>query len=109
MRAGKAPLSEGSWGSNSINDISAFMPYFLGGGLTDYAHDIDVQTLLTHAGAIADPTLRRKDYSEAIHLATERVDFLPLFSEVRYVAFSKQLNFQGFKDDVPRYYLSSWK
>jgi peptide/nickel transport system substrate-binding protein len=109
MRAGKTPLSAGSWGSNSINDISAFMPYFLGGGLTDYAHDAEVQTLLTQAGAIADPAVRRKDYSEAIRLATERVDFLPLFSEVRYVAFSKQLNFQGFKDDVPRFYLSSWK
>jgi peptide/nickel transport system substrate-binding protein len=109
MRAGKAPLSEGSWGSNSINDISAFMPYFLGGGLTDYAHDADVQALLTQAGATVDPTLRRKEYSQAIHLATERVDLMPLFTEVRYVAFSKQLNFQGFKDDVPRYYLSSWK
>jgi peptide/nickel transport system substrate-binding protein len=109
MRAGKAPLSMGSWGSNSINDISAFMPYFLGGDLTDYAHDSDVQSLLERAGATSDPDLRRKEYSQAIHLATERVDFLPLFSEIRYVAFSKQLNFQGFKDDVPRYYLSSWK
>jgi peptide/nickel transport system substrate-binding protein len=109
MRAGKSPLSAGSWGSNSINDISAFMPYFLGGDLTDYAHDSDVQRLLTQAGATADPALRRKEYSQAIQLATERVDFLPMFSEVRYVAFSKQLNFQGFKDDIPRYYLSSWK
>jgi len=52
--------------------------------------------------ASIDPELRRKAYSEAIHLATERVDFVPLFSDVRYVAFSKQLNFQGFPDDVPR-------
>jgi peptide/nickel transport system substrate-binding protein len=34
---------------------------------------------------------------------------VPLFSDVRYVAFSKQLNFRGFPDDVPRFYLSSWK
>jgi peptide/nickel transport system substrate-binding protein len=107
--AGKAPLYSGSWGSNSINDASAFMPYFLGGGLDDYARDADVQNLLKKAGATTDPEIRRMAFSEAIHLATERVDFIPLFSDVRNVAFSKQLNFQGFPDDLPRFYLSSWK
>jgi peptide/nickel transport system substrate-binding protein len=107
--AGKTPLYSGSWGSNSINDVSAFMPYFLGGGLNDYARDADVQSLLKQAGASVDPELRRKAYSEAIRLATERVDFVPLFSAVRYVAFSKELNFQGFPDDLPRFYLSTWK
>jgi peptide/nickel transport system substrate-binding protein len=107
--AGKAPLYEGSWGSNSINDVAAFMPYFLGGGLDDYAHDADVQNLLQQAGTTVDPEQRRKAFSEAIHLATERADFIPMFSDVRYVAFSKQLNFEGFQDDLPRFYLSSWK
>jgi len=68
-----------------------------------------VQKLLQQAGASADTELRRKAYSDAIHLATEHADFVPLFSDVRYVAFSKQLNFQGFPDDLPRFYLSSWK
>jgi peptide/nickel transport system substrate-binding protein len=107
--ASKAPLYAASWGSNSINDASAFMPYFLGGGLDDYARDADVQNLLKQAGATLDLELRQKAFSEAIHLATERADFLPLFSDVRYVAFSKQLNFEGFPDDLPRFYLSSWK
>jgi peptide/nickel transport system substrate-binding protein len=109
VEAGKAPLYAGSWGSNSINDASAFMPYFLGGGPDDYARDADVQDLLKQAGASTDPEQRGKAFSEAIHLATERVDFIPLFSEVRYVAFAKQLNFAGFPDDLPRFYLSSWK
>jgi peptide/nickel transport system substrate-binding protein len=107
--AGKAPLYAGSWGSNSVNDASAFMPYWLGGGLDDYANDEDVHRLLKQAGASSDPEVRRKAFSEAIHLATERVDFIPMFSDVRYIAFSKQLNFQGFADDIPRFYLSSWK
>jgi peptide/nickel transport system substrate-binding protein len=107
--AGKAPLYSGSWGSNSVNDTSAFMPYWLGGGLNDYARDADVQNLLKQAASSIDPELRRKAFGEAIHLATERVDFVPLFSDVRYVAFSKQLSFQGFPDDVPRFYLSTWK
>src|ERR1700692_372204 len=107
--AGKAPMYAGSWGSDSVNDVSAFMPQWLGGGLNDYARDADVQNLLKQAGASIDPGQRRKAYGEAIHLATERVDFIPLFNDVRYVAFSKQLKFQGFPDDVPRFYLSSWK
>jgi peptide/nickel transport system substrate-binding protein len=107
--AGKAPLYSGSWGSNSVNDTSAFMPYFLGGELNDYARDADVQSLLKKAGNSLDPEERRKAYREAIRLATERVDFIPLFSAVRYVAFSKDLNFQGFPDDLPRFYLSTWK
>jgi peptide/nickel transport system substrate-binding protein len=106
---GEAPLYSGSWGSNSVNDVSAFMPYFLGGGLDDYARDPDVIALLNKAGSVNDPEMRRQAYSEAIRLATERVDFVPLFSQVRYVAFSKQLTFQGFPDDLPRFYLSSWK
>jgi peptide/nickel transport system substrate-binding protein len=77
--------------------------------LNDYAHDAEVQALLKQAGASVDPEVRRKAYSEAIRLATERVEFIPLFSAVRYVAFSKQLDFQGFPDDLPRFYLSSWK
>jgi peptide/nickel transport system substrate-binding protein len=107
--SGKAPLYTGSWGSNSINDISAFMPYFFDGGANDYARDAEVQSLLKQAGASVDPELRRKAYSDAIRLVTERVSFLPLFSAVRYVAFSKDLNFQGFPDDLPRFYLSTWR
>jgi peptide/nickel transport system substrate-binding protein len=106
---GEAALYSGSWGSNSVNDSSAFMPYFLGGGLNDYARDAEVQGLLQKAGASVDPEIRRNAFSEAIHLTTERAEFVPLFSQVRYVAHSKQLTFQGFADDLPRFYLSTWK
>jgi peptide/nickel transport system substrate-binding protein len=85
------------------------MPNWLGPGLDDYARDPDVHSLLKKAGGTIDPELRRQAYSEAIRLATERVDFITMFSDVRYVAHSKQLNFQGFADDVPRFYLSTWK
>jgi peptide/nickel transport system substrate-binding protein len=109
LEAGEAPMFMGSWGSNSVNDVSAFMPYFLGGGLDDYARDADIQSLLKEAGTSVNPELRRKAYSEAIHLVTERVVFVPLFSAVRTVAHSNELKFQGFPDDLPRFYLSDWK
>ena len=55
VEAGKAPLYTGSWGSNSINDVSAFMPYWLGGGLDDSARDLAVQDLLKQAGPSIEP------------------------------------------------------
>ena len=36
-RAGLNPLDAGDWGSFSINDVSAVLPYFFGGGDLDYA------------------------------------------------------------------------
>ncbi|HEX3753784.1 MAG TPA: hypothetical protein VHV26_01785, partial [Rhizomicrobium sp.] len=98
-----------SWGSNSINDTSAFMPYFLGGGPDDYAQDPEVQKLLRQAGNTSDLTQRKALYAQAIHIATQNVEFIPLFNDVRTVGFSKDLTFQGFPDDLPRFYLSSWK
>src|SRR6195256_264193 len=54
-QSGKAPLYSGSWGSNSMNDISAFMPNWLGPGLDDYARDPDVPKLLKKAGGTLEP------------------------------------------------------
>src|SRR5260221_4731263 len=53
--AGKAPLYSGSWGSNSVNDASAVMPYWLGGGLYDYALERPVRNQLEQAPSGADP------------------------------------------------------
>jgi peptide/nickel transport system substrate-binding protein len=106
---GKAPFWGGSWGSNSINDVSAFMPYFLGGGAYDYARDPKVEALLQQAGTTSDLTQRKALYSEAIKIVTQNVEFVPLFNDVRTVGFSKDLTFKGYPDDLPRFYLSTWK
>ena len=104
-----ARLNAGSWGSYSINDVSAFLPYFFNGGVNDYARSADVTSLVTQGGAVTDPDQRRKAYSAAIKLITEQADFIPLFTYVKTYGFSRQLNFKGFPDELPRFYLSSWK
>jgi peptide/nickel transport system substrate-binding protein len=106
---GKAPFWGGSWGSNSINDVSAFMPYFLDGGPEDYARDPNVEALLKQAGTTADLTQRKALYSKAIRIVTQNVEFVPLFNDVRTVGFSNGLTFSGYPDDLPRFYLSAWK
>ena len=42
-KAGELRMYLGSWGSYSINDVSAIMPNFFDGGADDYARDPDVQ------------------------------------------------------------------
>jgi peptide/nickel transport system substrate-binding protein len=106
---GKNPLEFGSWGSYSINDASAFLPYFFSGGGNDYTRDPKVIELVKEGGDTVDPDKRRDAYSQAIKRLTEQADFMPLFTYVTYYAFSKQLNFKGFRDELPRFYLASWK
>jgi peptide/nickel transport system substrate-binding protein len=106
---GKTPLNMGSWGSYSINDISAFMPYFFAGGGADYARDPEIEKALEEGGGTTQAEKRIIPYRTAIKLATERAYFMPIFTYVKTYAFSKDLNFQPWTDELPRYYLSSWK
>ena len=107
--AGQNPMEGGTWGSYSINDASAFLPYYFGGTPQDYTRDPEVTHLVTQAGAVTDPDKRREAYSAAIRRITENADFMPLFTFVTTYAMSKGLNFKTFRDELPRFYLSSWK
>ncbi|MDR3535893.1 MAG: ABC transporter substrate-binding protein, partial [Acetobacteraceae bacterium] len=104
----QAPMNTGSWGSNSVNDVSAVLPYFLGGGGFDYARDPELQAEIAAGGATADPEERKKHYSAAIRRATEQAYWLPLFTSVTQYAFAKNLKFTPFPDELPRFYLCSW-
>lgn len=106
---GRNPLEMGSWGSYSINDVSAFLPYFFNGGAQDYTRDAEVKRLVDEGGATVDPDKRRAAYSEAIKRITGQADFMPLFTFVTTYAMAKGLNFKSFRDELPRFYLASWK
>ena len=106
---GKNPLDLGSWGSYSINDVSAFLPYFFVGGGQDYTRDAEVKRLVEEGGSTTDPDRRRGAYTAALRRITEQAYFKPLFTFVTTYATSKQLNFKTFRDELPRFYLASWK
>ncbi len=109
VAAGQTPMNAGSWGSYSINDVSAILPYFFGGGSNDYARNPQLEELIKAGGSVVDAPARQKDYAEAIHLATEEAYWLPLFTFVTYYAFASGLEFEPFPDELPRFYLSRWK
>ena len=107
--AGDAPLYLSSWGSYSINDVSAILPYFFNMGLDDMARDPEVAALLKQGGSVVDPAARKKAYSEALHRITDQAYWLPLSTSVTTYGYSRQLNFKSYPDEMPRFFLSSWK
>jgi peptide/nickel transport system substrate-binding protein len=106
---GDAPLYLSSWGSYSINDVSAIMPYFFSGTPDDMARDPEVTAALKEGGSVVDPAKRQEAYSRAIKLITERAYWLPVSTYVTTYGISRQLNFKTFPDEMPRFYLASWK
>lgn len=107
---GENPLYHGSWGSYSINDVSAIFPVMYGAGALDnYSKDPELEKLVADGGATADPAVRKKNYSAAVKLMTEKAYWLPLFTYVNTYAFTKQLEFKTFPDELPRFYMAKWK
>lgn len=107
--AGHNPIDLGSWGSYSINDVSAILPVFFAGGRQDYARDPEVEKLVATGGSATDPDQRRAAYRAAIQRITEQAYFMPLFTDVTTYAVSRDLRFKPFSDELPRFYLTSWR
>jgi peptide/nickel transport system substrate-binding protein len=108
-KAGELRTQLGSWGSYSINDVSAIMPNYFDGGADDYARDPDVTKWLLEGGSSNDPETRKKAYSAAIQRITERAYWLPLHTYVTTYGYSKTLDFTPYPDELPRFFLAKWK
>lgn len=105
---GRDPMDLGSWGSYSINDVSAILPYFFGGGDEDYARDPEVERLVKLGDSTTDPDRRRQAYSAAIKRITAQAYWLPLNTYVTAYGMTRQLNFRPSPDELPRFFLASW-
>ena len=108
VMAGQTPTNFGTWGSNSINDVSAILPYYFAGGSNDYARDEELTREVQAGGAETDPAKREMHYTAAIKRATEQAYWLPMYTSVTQYAYSKNLVFTPFRDELPRFYLSKW-
>jgi len=104
-----APIYANSWGSYSINDVSAIMPYFFSNNADDDSRDPEVTALVRQGGSVSDPDQRRRAYSAALKRITEQAYWLPLTTSVTNYAFSRTLNFKPFPDELPRFYLATWR
>lgn len=108
-KAGELRMYLGSWGSFSINDVSAFLPNFFDGGADDYAKDPDIHKGLLQGGSSIDPEVRKEAYSAVIKRITEQAYWAPLHTYVTTYGYAKQLDFTPYPDELPRFYLAKWK
>jgi peptide/nickel transport system substrate-binding protein len=109
VRAGKAPLAHWTWGSSSINDISAGVSVFHKFEADDVNRDPEVRDLLARGDTSVDPNVRKAAYAKALALIAERAYALALYSiPTSYVA-AKGLVFKAYPDEIPRFWEMRWK
>ena len=106
---GKAQFVDATWGSSSMNDVSAITSHFFEGGRDDYCLDPQVTTLLKTGDSSIDPQARRAAYNAALVRIQEKLCWLPMFSYSVDYAFSPELNFVPTADEIPQFYRATWK
>ena len=111
---GRNPLYFANWGSYSINDVSAFLPQLFSGQPEGFApnddtHDAELKKLVDAGGTSTNPDERRKAYSAAIKLATEKMYVLPVMTSVQTYVARREVSFKAYPDELPRFYLVSWR
>jgi len=108
-RARKVPMAFWTWGSNSIYDISAFVGNWYEGTGDDVIQDAQVTKWLQTGDTSVDPAVRKENYTKALQRITEQAYSVPLFTWVTNYAFSKELDFKAWPDELPRFFMSKWK
>src|SRR5262249_13722198 len=106
---GVTPISFGDWGSYSINDASAILGNFFRGSADDFTGDKELQEWVKEGDTSADKDKRLAAYKNAITRIMDRMYALPMNSYSIYYAYTSDLNFRSYRDDIPGYYLYSWK
>ena len=109
IRNNQAELTHQTWGSFSVNDVSASTPHYFGMGPDDITDDPEVASLLEKGNTSIDPAVRKEAYQKALTIIAEKAYAVPLWSlPVNYVA-TADLEFQAYPDEIPRFWEMSWK
>ncbi|MEO0822397.1 MAG: ABC transporter substrate-binding protein, partial [Pseudomonadota bacterium] len=109
IRTGSVPMAFMTWGSYSINDVSAITSNFFKGSNDDYARDEELMALLQTGDTSIEPADRKAAYEAALSKIAEEAYWLPLFSYNIWYAFTKDLEFEPTADEIPRFFTMRWK
>lgn len=109
VRANKSALSHQTWGSFSVNDMSASTPVYFTFQADDISRDPEVRDLLVRGDNSVDPAVRKASYRDALKLIAERQYAVPLWSLPTYYVATKDLNFSAYPDEMVRFWEMSWK
>ena len=105
----KAPFHNMTWGSYSMNDVSAIASHFFKGGRDDYCRDPEVIKALEEGDTSTDTAKRKAAYKKALNKLAKNLCWLPLFSYSKYYAFTHDLDFTPTADEIPRFSTAKWK
>ena len=106
---GNAPFHQSTWGSFSVNDVSAITSHFFTHGRDDYCRDDDVKKWLDVGDTSTDPKIRKDAYKRALHRIQEQLCWLPMFTYTKNYGYSKDLDFIPTADEFPRFFSAKWK
>ncbi len=109
IRANKAQLTHQTWGSFSVNDVSAATPVYFGFEGDDITHDAEIRDLLARGNNSVAATTRKAYYKTALTLIAERAYAVPLWSLPAYYVAAKGLSFKAYPDEMVRFWEMSWK
>jgi len=109
IRAGKASLTHQTWGSFSVNDVSASIPVWFGGEADDVTKDKEVEELLKKGNNSVDPNVRKQAYQQALKRIADNAFSVPLWTLPVYYVASKDLNFEAYPDEMVRFWEMTWK
>ncbi len=108
-RANKSAISNQTWGSFSVNDVSASTPVFFGGLNDDMTHDKEVIAALDKGNNSVDPDVRKASYKQALTRIAEEAYGVPLWSLPVYYVASADLDFAAYPDELVRFWRMGWK
>jgi peptide/nickel transport system substrate-binding protein len=108
-RQGKVALSHQTWGSFSVNDVSASTPVYFKWLPDDVNRDPEVRDLLEKGDTSVAPDARKEAYAKALGLIQERALGVPLYSLVTFYVMGKGLDMKTYPDELPRLWEVSWK
>ena len=105
----KTPFHQMTWGSYSVNDVSAITSHFFKNTRDDYAMDTEVKAWLETADTSTDPQVRKDNYRKALTRISGNLYWLPMFTYAKYYAFNRDLDFTPTPDEIPQFYAAKWK
>jgi peptide/nickel transport system substrate-binding protein len=104
MRSGKAGMTHQTWGSFSVNDVSAAVSVWHKGTADDSNRDPEITALLERGDSSVDAAVRKDAYAKALRLIAERAYAVPLYTLPTYYVANKDLVFTPYSDEVPRFW-----
>lgn len=108
MEDNEAQLVMLSWGSYSVNDVSAAISMYFDGGSYDMTRDAQVRDWIRVADNSVNKDLRKRNYQLALDRISKEAFWLPLTTTVTNYAHAKNLKFRAPPDEVPTFFDCTW-